>query len=105
MGSGRGGVRSKQRRVHARAALPVDIADRTSVERALLVNAIAPVITETDLFKEMTAQHIVAMKAKIPMGRFLRIEEIAAMVVWIASPECTFTTGSTFDLSGGRATY
>ena len=71
----------------------------------VLVNAIAPVITETDLFEEMTAEHIAAMKAKIPMGRFLRIEEIAAMVAWIASPECTFTTGSTFDLSGGRATY
>jgi 3-oxoacyl-[acyl-carrier protein] reductase len=71
----------------------------------VLVNAIAPVITETDLFKEMTAEHITAMKAKIPMGRFLRIEEIAAMVAWITSPECSFTTGSTFDLSGGRATY
>jgi NAD(P)-dependent dehydrogenase (short-subunit alcohol dehydrogenase family) len=71
----------------------------------VLVNAIAPVITETDLFKEMTPEHITAMKAKIPMGRFLRVEEIAAMVAWIASPECTFTTGATFDLSGGRATY
>jgi 3-oxoacyl-[acyl-carrier protein] reductase len=71
----------------------------------VLVNAIAPVITETDLFKEMTPEHIAAMKAKIPMGRFLRIEEIAAMVAFIASPECTFSTGATFDLSGGRATY
>jgi 2-dehydro-3-deoxy-L-rhamnonate dehydrogenase (NAD+) len=71
----------------------------------VLVNAIAPVITETDLFKEMTQEHITAMKAKIPMGRFLTIDEIAAMVAWIASPECSFTTGATFDLSGGRATY
>ena len=71
----------------------------------VLVNAIAPVITETDLFKEMTPEHITAMKAKIPMGRFLRIDEIAAMVAWIASPECSFTTGATFDFSGGRATY
>jgi len=71
----------------------------------VLVNAIAPVITETDLFKEMTEEHITAMKAKIPMGRFLQIDEIAAMVAWIASPECSFTTGATFDLSGGRATY
>jgi 3-oxoacyl-[acyl-carrier protein] reductase len=71
----------------------------------VLVNAIAPVITETDLFKEMTAEHITTMKAKIPMGRFLRIDEIAAMVAWIASPACSFTTGATFDLSGGRATY
>jgi NAD(P)-dependent dehydrogenase (short-subunit alcohol dehydrogenase family) len=69
------------------------------------VNAIAPVITETDLFKEMTAEHIANAKAKIPMGRFLKINEIAAMVAFIASPECSFTTGFTFDLSGGRATY
>jgi 3-oxoacyl-[acyl-carrier protein] reductase len=71
----------------------------------VLVNCIAPVITETDLFREMTPEHIAAMKAKIPMGRFLLIDEIAAMVAWIASPECSFTTGFTFDLSGGRATY
>jgi NAD(P)-dependent dehydrogenase (short-subunit alcohol dehydrogenase family) len=71
----------------------------------VLVNAIAPVITETDLFGEMTAEHIAAMKAKIPMGRFLKIDEIAAMVAWIASPACSFTTGATFDLSGGRATH
>ena len=74
-------------------------------DSGVLANCIAPVITETDLFKEMTPEHIAAMKAKIPMGRFLKIEEIAAMVAWIASPECSFTTGATFDLSGGRATY
>lgn len=72
---------------------------------AITVNAIAPVITETDLFKEMTAAHIASAKAKIPMGRFLQIPEIAATVAFIASPECSFTTGFTFDLSGGRATY
>jgi NAD(P)-dependent dehydrogenase (short-subunit alcohol dehydrogenase family) len=69
------------------------------------VNCIAPVITETDLLKQMTPEHIAAAKAKIPMGRFLAVPEIAAMVAWIASPECSFTTGFTFDLSGGRATY
>jgi 3-oxoacyl-[acyl-carrier protein] reductase len=71
----------------------------------IMVNCIAPVITETDLFKEMTAEHIASAKAKIPMGRFLTIEECAAMVAWIASPECSFCTGFTFDVSGGRATY
>ena len=71
----------------------------------VLVNAIAPVITETDLFKEMTAEHITSAKARIPMGRFLAIEEIGAMVAWIASPECSFCTGVAFDLSGGRGTY
>ena len=68
-------------------------------------NCIAPAITETDLFREMTPEHIAAMKAKIPLGRALTIPEIAAMVVWIAGPECTFTTGFAFDLTGGRATY
>jgi NAD(P)-dependent dehydrogenase (short-subunit alcohol dehydrogenase family) len=71
----------------------------------VLVNCIAPVITETDLFLEMTPEHIAAAKAKIPMGRFLTTAEIGEMVAWIASPACSFTTGFTFDLSGGRATY
>jgi 3-oxoacyl-[acyl-carrier protein] reductase len=78
---------------------------RELVGSGVLVNCIAPVITETDLFKEMTAEHIASAKAKIPMGRFLSIDECAAMVAWIASPECSFCTGATFDLSGGRATY
>jgi NAD(P)-dependent dehydrogenase (short-subunit alcohol dehydrogenase family) len=78
---------------------------RELAQTGVLVNCIAPVITETDLFNEMTQEHIDAMKAKIPMGRFLTIPEIAAMVAWIVSPECSFTTGATFDLSGGRATY
>jgi NAD(P)-dependent dehydrogenase (short-subunit alcohol dehydrogenase family) len=75
------------------------------VGSGVLVNAIAPVITQTDLFKEMTQEHIDAAKAKIPMGRFLTVEEIGAMVAWIASPECSFCTGVAFDLSGGRGTY
>jgi 2-dehydro-3-deoxy-L-rhamnonate dehydrogenase (NAD+) len=78
---------------------------RELVGSGVLVNCIAPVITETDLFKEMTAEHIAAAKAKIPMGRFLTVAEIAATVAWVASPECSFNTGVTFDLSGGRATY
>jgi 2-dehydro-3-deoxy-L-rhamnonate dehydrogenase (NAD+) len=71
----------------------------------VLVNCIAPALVETDLFAEMTPEHIAAMRAKIPMGRLLQIEEVANMVSWIAGPECTFTTGFAFDLSGGRATY
>jgi NAD(P)-dependent dehydrogenase (short-subunit alcohol dehydrogenase family) len=71
----------------------------------VLVNCIAPVITETELFKEMTQAHIDFSRSLIPMGRFLQIGEIAAMVAWIAGPECSFTTGAVFDLSGGRATY
>jgi 3-oxoacyl-[acyl-carrier protein] reductase len=71
----------------------------------VLVNAIAPAMVETELQAQMTQEHIQASKAKIPMGRFLQTEEVAAMVSWIAGPECSFTTGFTFDLSGGRATY
>lgn len=78
---------------------------RELADSGVLVNCVAPVMTETDLLKQMTPEHIAASKAKIPMGRFLTIEEIAAMVAWIASPECSFTTGFTFDLSGGRANY
>ena len=71
----------------------------------VLLNCIAPAMVETGLMAEMTPEHITASKAKIPMGRFLQIEEIANMVTWIAGPECSFTTGFVFDLSGGRATY
>lgn len=71
----------------------------------VLLNCIAPAMVETGLLGEMTAEHIAASKAKIPMGRFLQIEEVANMVAWIAGPECSFTTGFVFDLSGGRATY
>lgn len=71
----------------------------------VLLNCVAPAMVETALMAEMTPEHITASKAKIPMGRFLQIEEIANMVTWIAGPECSFTTGFVFDLSGGRATY
>lgn len=69
------------------------------------VNTVAPAITETDLLKEMTPEYIAGRKARIPMGRFCTIEEIADMVAFVASPACSFTTGFTFDVSGGRATY
>ena len=75
------------------------------VETGVLVNAVAPAIAETDLFAQMTPEHIATMKAKIPMNRFVRIPEIAATAAWAASPECSFTTGFTYDVTGGRATY
>ena len=75
------------------------------IETGVLVNSICPVMTETDLMQEMTQEHIDYCRSLIPMGRFPKIAEIAAMVAWMASPECSFTTGSVFDLSGGRATY
>jgi len=69
------------------------------------VNCIAPALTETDLLKGMTEDHISRMKAKIPMGRLVQVDEIAEMAAWIASPACSFTTGFVFDITGGRATY
>jgi 3-oxoacyl-[acyl-carrier protein] reductase len=69
------------------------------------VNCLAPAIVETELFREMTPEHIAASRAKIPMGRFLQVGEIADMAAWIVSEECSFTSGFTFDLTGGRATY
>lgn len=71
----------------------------------ILVNCITPAVIETDILKQVTQQHIDYMLSKIPMGRFGKKEEAAAMVAWLASEDCSFTTGATFDLSGGRATY
>jgi 3-oxoacyl-[acyl-carrier protein] reductase len=71
----------------------------------ILVNCIAPAVIETDLFKQMTKAHIDYMLSKIPMNRFGKTEEAAALVAWLCSEECSFSTGAVFDLSGGRATY
>jgi 3-oxoacyl-[acyl-carrier protein] reductase len=78
---------------------------REVADSGITVNCITPAITETDLFKEMSADYIADKKSRIPMGRFCTIPEIADMVAWAASPRCSFTTGACFDLSGGRATY
>jgi len=69
------------------------------------VNCITPAAIKTDIFAQMTEQHIQFMLSKIPMGRFGTVEEAAALVAWLASEECSFSTGAVFDLSGGRATY
>lgn len=71
----------------------------------VLVNCVAPAVVKTELFSQMTEQHIQFMLSKIPMNRFGQVEEVAEMVAWLASPLCTFATGAAFDLSGGRATY
>ena len=71
----------------------------------ITVNCVTPAAIETDIFKQMTTQHIDYMLSKIPMGRFGHVEEIGALVAWLCSQECSFSTGAVFDLSGGRATY
>jgi len=71
----------------------------------ILVNAITPAAAETDMAKELNAERRAEISARIPMGRFVEVEEVAAMVDWLLSPECSFSTGAIFDISGGRATY
>jgi 3-oxoacyl-[acyl-carrier protein] reductase len=71
----------------------------------IAVNCVTPAAAKTAIFAQMTEQHINYMLAKIPRGRFVLVEEIAATVAFAASAECSFTTGAVFDLSGGRATY
>ena len=73
--------------------------------KGVLVNAITPAVAKTAMFDQMTQAHIDYMLGKIPMGRFVEVGEIAAMVAWLASEECSFSTGAVFDLTGGRATY
>jgi 2-dehydro-3-deoxy-L-rhamnonate dehydrogenase (NAD+) len=69
------------------------------------VNCVTPAAVKTGMFAQMTQQHIDFMLSKIPMGRFGTPEEIAAMVAWLCTEDCSFSTGAVFDLSGGRATY
>ena len=69
------------------------------------VNCVAPAAVKTAIFDQMGAEHIAFMLSKIPMGRFGTPQEVAGMVVWLCSEDCSFSTGAVFDLSGGRATY
>ena len=71
----------------------------------VLVNCIAPAVIETELLAQMSEEHIRYMVEKIPMGRLGQVEEVAALVCWLASEECSFSTGATYDISGGRAVY
>ncbi len=71
----------------------------------IVVNAVTPAAVRTAIFDQITQAHIDFMLSKIPMGRFGTVEEIASLVCWLASKECSFTTGAVFDVSGGRAVY
>lgn len=73
--------------------------------KGILVNCVTPAAAETDIFKQMTAEQIAYMKSKIPMARFVQVEEIAALACWLMSEDCSFTTGGVFDITGGRAVY
>jgi 3-oxoacyl-[acyl-carrier protein] reductase len=74
-------------------------------ETGIRVNCVTPAAVRTPLFTQMTQQQIDWMLSKIPIGRFGEIDEVASLVLWLASDECSFSTGGVFDVSGGRATY
>ena len=73
--------------------------------KGILVNCVTPAAANTELFAQMSSEHISYMLSKIPMNRFVEPDEIAACVCWLASTDCSFSTGGVFDISGGRATY
>jgi len=73
--------------------------------KGILVNAVSPAAAKTAIFDQMSEQHINFMLGKIPMGRFVQVGEIAALIGWLSSEDCSFSTGAVFDISGGRATY
>ena len=85
-------------------ALTKSLAKETA-GKDISVNAITPAAAKTAIFEQMTQQHIDFMLSKIPRGRFVLVDEIAALAAFCASAECSFTTGAVFDISGGRATY
>ena len=74
-------------------------------QTGVLVNCVTPAAAKTAIFNQMTEQHINYMLSKIPMNRFVEVGEIAALVCWLASEDCSFSTAGVFDISGGRATY
>ena len=74
-------------------------------DTGIRVNCVTPAAVKTAIFEQMTPEHIAFMLSKIPMGRFGTVEEVAAMVGWLCTEDCSFSTGAVFDLSGGRAVY
>ncbi len=74
-------------------------------DKGVLVNCITPAAAKTEMFAQMKQEHIDYMLSKIPMNRFVTVDEIAAMIAWLASEDCSFSTGAVFDISGGRAVY
>jgi 3-oxoacyl-[acyl-carrier protein] reductase len=74
-------------------------------QTGVLVNCVAPAAAQTSILDQVSPDFVKFMLSKIPMGRFVQVEEIAALVGWLASQDCSFSTGAVFDISGGRATY
>ena len=79
--------------------------DKELAKDGVSVNAVTPATIETPILEQVSEAHIAYMRSKIPMERFGTLEEAASLILWLASAECSFSTGAVFDLSGGRATY
>lgn len=71
----------------------------------IAVNCVTPAAARTAIFDQMSQEHIDFMLSKIPRGRFVQVDEVAALIAWLSSEDCQFSTGAVFDISGGRATY
>lgn len=87
------------------AGCSTSVAGKELARTDIRVNCVTPAAVRTTIFAQMTTEHIEFMRSKIPMGRFGSVDEVAALVCWLASQECSFSTGAVFDASGGRATY
>ena len=73
--------------------------------RNILANCVTPAAAKTEILAQMKQEHVDYMLSRIPMGRFVEVDEIAALICWLSSEDCAFSTGAVFDISGGRATY
>jgi len=85
-------------------ALTKSVAKET-VGTGIICNCITPAVIETEILEQVSQEHIDYMVSRIPLGRTGKAEEVAALIAWLASEECSFSTGAVFDISGGRATY
>ena len=74
-------------------------------QTGVIVNCVTPAVIETDILEQVSPEHLEYMLSKIPMRRAGQTDEVAALTAWLASEECSFSTGASFDISGGRATY
>jgi len=78
---------------------------KETAETGVMINCVTPAAIRTAIFDQITQEHVDYMLSRIPMGRLGRVDEAAALVAWLSSEDCSFSTGGVFDLSGGRATY
>lgn len=78
---------------------------KETAEAGVIINCVTPAAIRTAIFDQITQEHVDYMLSRIPMGRLGRVDEAAALVAWLSSEDCSFSTGGVFDLSGGRATY